>query len=554
MIKNVSRAEASVWRHRLASGFIGSAWLLVLSLSGSIVAISEDSNASHAFYSRAVIQEVQLEIPNAERERLYAALPQRVYVRGTFRWNDTLVENVGIRFKGNSSSHPDQPFKRSYLIKFNEFEKGQRFLGMRRVALDNAIQFGGLFSEILITDILRALGNWAPRANYSRLSVNGEYQGVYVNVERIDKSFVSRRYGKPRGALFKGEGGPGVNLASAGSDPHIYRKTFEPKTEAAESAYDELSRLLELVSAEMKPSDPETLRRLFFWDEFVRTIAVMLLSGAFDQLTGWNPHNFYLYQTVGEKRWHYIPSDLDVGFADQAFGRIPVIDGWNAAWPIAGGPPRPVLEKLLYHPTLLSEYRSEADRILEEYFRPELLHSKIDRLYSLIAEDLKSDPFPTRRATVPSDRNYDDVVRSMKAFIVKRYETARRQLDQPGERPPTPTQAKPTREQNSKQVPRPGIRPGAPTDLRVTSRSGNLIRLEWNDNAVGEVAHVVQRTDGQDQELFWNHIGRSMPNAIEAVDDRFDDQKTYAYRVYAVFPSPEGPVGTAVSNVAISRP
>lgn len=512
------------------------------------------SSESDPFYESEVVQEIQLDIPPAERERLYAALPERVYVKGTFRWRDVVLENVGIRFKGNSSSQPNQPHKRSYLIKFNEYEKGQRFLGMRRVALDNAIQFGSLFSEILMTDILRDLGNWCSRANYSRLLVNGEYQGVYVNVERIDESFVARQYEKPLGPLYKGEGGPGVNLASAGREAEIYRRSFEAKTDAADMAYPELARMLDVVSAEIHPNDPETLRGLFFWDEFVRTIAAMLFAGAFDQLTGWNPHNYYLYQDVTEKRWHYIPSDLDVGFADQAFGQIPVIEGWNAAWPIAGGPPRPILEKLLRHPSLLSQYRKEAKRILETYFRPEMLHEKLDSLYALIGEDLKVDPFPPRRATVPSDRDYKDVVQSMKAFMVKRYATARSQLDDPGVRPPSSIQAGPTPEQNANQVPRPGNKPGRPSELRIVSRSSKGIKLEWKDNAVGEVAHVVQRTDGLNQELFWNHIGRSMPNATEAIDDRFDPRGTYAYRIYAVFPGPDGPVGTEHSNVVISKP
>ena len=48
-----------------------------------------------------------------------------------------------------SSSGPDSSHKRAFLIAFSEFQKGQRFLGLRHVALDNGIQFGSLFSERL---------------------------------------------------------------------------------------------------------------------------------------------------------------------------------------------------------------------------------------------------------------------------------------------------------------------------------------------------------------------------------------------------------------------
>ena len=34
------------------------------------------------------------------------------------------------------------------------------------------------------------------------------------------------------------------------------------------------------------------------------------------------------------------------GFADNAFGQIPVIDAWDASWPLLP-PPRPLIERIL---------------------------------------------------------------------------------------------------------------------------------------------------------------------------------------------------------------
>ena len=81
----------------------------------------------------------------------------------------------------------------------------------------------------------------------------------------------------------------------------------------------------------------------------MKTTAVLLFAGAFDQYTGWQPHNYYLYRNPADQRWTYIPWDLDVGFADRAFGRIPVLNGWNAAWPapLRG---RPLMERLIASP------------------------------------------------------------------------------------------------------------------------------------------------------------------------------------------------------------
>ena len=525
----------------------------ILFWASALVVAADVPKPSDVFYDLSAVQEIRIAIRSSERERMLQALPERVYVPATFRWKDQTIQNVGVRFKGNSSSSPNQTHKRSYLIKFNEYEKGARFLGLRRVALDNAVQFGSLFSEPLITEILRDLGLHASRCNFTRLFVNDEYQGVYVNVERVDESFVQSQFGKPVGPLFKGEGGPGGNLASIGNVTAGYKKGFEPKTDEADDSYEKLVAFILAVSSAPNRSDPEVLERVMALDEFLKTMAVMLFSGAFDQLTGWNPHNYYLYQDVEDGRWHYLTSDLDVGFADKAFGRIPVIDGWNAAWPITGGPPRPLLEKILSDTALLSRYRNEADRILEAYFRPERLHSKLDALYQLIEADLENDPFPPGRVTVPSDRSYEDVVASMKAFIRRRYSVARGQLDKPGPRPKA-VDYLPAPPKNSNQQPQPGTLKGAPSELRVVARDRVSIRLEWKDNAVNEHAHIVQRTDGQDHSSFYNHIGKPARDVTQVVDRNIDPKLTYRYRVYAVFPTVNGPSGTKASNVVESRP
>ena len=39
-----------------------------------------------------------------------------------------------------------------------------------------------------------------------------------------------------------------------------------------------------------------------------------------------------------------------------------------------------------------------------------------------------------------------------------------------------------------------------------------------------------------------------------AVDDRVDPKATYLYRVYAVFPSPEGPAGSQPSEAVEAKP
>lgn len=325
------------------------------------------------FYRREQVQSIHLQVADKDLQRMLAALPERIDVLASFRWRDVAVENVSIRFKGNSSSHPKQSHKRSFLIKFDKYDKKQRFFGLRQVAFDNGIQFGSLFSEPIITDILRDHGIQTHRCNYAKLYFNKEYQGVYVNVERIDQSFIDAHLPDKAGPLFKVDlGGPGANLQYLGDEPAHYAKAFETKSKSAKK---EIVRLVTFIRW-INQSEPKAFAKNFDSkleaDDFLRTTAILLLAGAFDQLTGWNPHNYFLYHDGKSDRWRYLPWDLDVGFCETAFGKIRVLADWNASWPVpTSGAPNPLLERIIADPQLLARYRKEARKILDKSFEPD---------------------------------------------------------------------------------------------------------------------------------------------------------------------------------------
>lgn len=544
----------------IVSGFVRrfgrrlSAGMALVFMTGSLYAGKEESAS---FYAPNTVQSLRIEIADNHQKAMLAALPDRIYVPATLRWRETVVENVGIRFKGNSSSNPRQSHKRGYLIKVNEYDKGRRFLGLRRISLDNGVQFGGLYSEILITDVLRDLGLPASRCNYARLFLNDDYQGVYVNVERIDESFMDHSLEGADGLLYKAEGGPGVNLAYAGPNLDVYKRGFEPKSKAAERNFRALERFLAVIGDENPENvGRETLEKVLELEAFMQTMAVLLFSGAFDQATGWGPHNYYFYRPAEGGPWRYLTWDLDVGFADGAFGHVAVIDRWHAAWPLpGGGPPRPLLETILSRPELLQRYRKTAKRILESHFLPERLQKQIEDLYSLVKPHLELDPFPPGRITVPTDQTHRDVIESMVAFFERRYRLAQKQLENPGERPLyTRIEHRQDQERRRREnEPHPGDRQGSPTELQIVSREAGAVRLRWRNKAPRAAMHVIQRADGIDGQ-FRNHIGDPAPGLEEIVDPKIEDNKVYRYRVYAVFPSPQGPQGTQVSNEVISIP
>ena len=128
------------------------------------------------FYQPDEVQSVYLKVTDENMQRLLAALPERISVPASFRWREISIDNVAIRFKGNSSANPSQQHKRSFLIKFDEYDSDVRFLGLLRVSFDNGVQFGSLFSEPIITEILQDLGIKTHRCSSPRSSAACELQ------------------------------------------------------------------------------------------------------------------------------------------------------------------------------------------------------------------------------------------------------------------------------------------------------------------------------------------------------------------------------------------
>ena len=123
----------------------------------------------------------------------------------------------------------------------------------------------------------------------------------------------------------------------------------------------------------------DVLEERFVLDPFFKAHGRDDVLGAFDQYTGFNPHNFYLHDDPATGRMSYLVWDLDVGFADNAFGQVPVIDAWDASWP-APRVPRPLIERILDNEGLRARYLVHAERILEaissrQSLKPSSMHS-----------------------------------------------------------------------------------------------------------------------------------------------------------------------------------
>lgn len=138
-----------------------------------------------------------------------AGLPDSVWHPATFTYKGQTVPNVMIKLKGSTSwlqtIQLDEHPKMQFVIAFNEIDPEQRFMGVRKIELDMPRSDESFLRQRLALYALRQMGLPAQCANHAKLFLNGEYYGLYTNLERMDKEFLQLRYpGADDGDLWKG--------------------------------------------------------------------------------------------------------------------------------------------------------------------------------------------------------------------------------------------------------------------------------------------------------------------------------------------------------------
>ncbi len=129
------------------------------------------------------------------------------YYRCDVSVNGETFYGVGIRPKGNTSlttiAADPTTDRYSFKLEFDHYVDGQTCFGLDKLVLNNNYADATNMKEALIYDMYQYLGADASLYNYAKISVNGEYWGVYLAIEAVEDSFMLRNYGTQDGELYK---------------------------------------------------------------------------------------------------------------------------------------------------------------------------------------------------------------------------------------------------------------------------------------------------------------------------------------------------------------
>ena len=143
-------------------------------------------------------------------EDMLANAASETYYECDVEINGKMYYQVAIRPKGNTSlsSIVNDPTtdRYSFKLEFDHYVEGQTCYGLDKLILNNNYADATNMKEALVYDMFRYMGADASLYNYAKISVNGDYWGVYLALEAVEDSFMLRNYGTQNGALYKPEG------------------------------------------------------------------------------------------------------------------------------------------------------------------------------------------------------------------------------------------------------------------------------------------------------------------------------------------------------------
>ena len=113
---------------------------------------------------------------------------------------------VGIRAKGNTSLSSMAQYdndRYSFKIEFDHYQKKKTYRGLDKLSLNNIIQDATYMKDYWSYIFMNQMGLASPLCSYAEIYVNGEYWGLYLAVEGVEKAFLERNYGEDYGELYK---------------------------------------------------------------------------------------------------------------------------------------------------------------------------------------------------------------------------------------------------------------------------------------------------------------------------------------------------------------
>jgi len=247
------------------------------------------------------IPQFSLTIGAAEYQALLAA--PDVYVPVTLTYDGRDYGPVGVHLKGMQSWEPID-HKPSLHVNIDKFAPNASFFGLKDLTLNNMHSDFSMMHERLAYWVARQAGVPASRANHALVTINGQFYGLYTNVETVKKHILTRAFGNNTGSLFS-------------ATDVDFKPDYIPMYELVAGLDDRT--LLAGVASALTQTDPDTAMTAAGTfadiDQFTRYWALCAVVGQLDSFPYSDPgDDYFAYANPATGRLAFMPWGIDESF------------------------------------------------------------------------------------------------------------------------------------------------------------------------------------------------------------------------------------------------
>ena len=366
-------------------------FLVVLCLCMQVISLK-----AQTFYDMATIQDIYITFSQSNWDYILDTMRQNYstnrLIAQSVDINGTVFNNAGVSYKGNSSYNPNN-LKNPIHIELNYITAGQNYQGYKDIKLSNVSHDPSFLREALSYEILR---NYmpAPMSNYARVYINGNYHGLYVNVEAVNKDFVGQYFYSDTNPLFMCDKPdeftgttPAPNLAVLGVDSTAYYNAYDIKSNYGWGALSDLCQTLN--------NNTTQIESILDVDRALWMLAFNNLFVNLDSYTGSIGHNYYIYQD-NNNRFNTIVWDLNENFgrfANAGTGAQLNFTQMRELDPLLhlSNANRPLIQKLLGDQSNRKKYIAHLRTMLNEMISTGWYQTRGQALQTLIGPDVQAD-------------------------------------------------------------------------------------------------------------------------------------------------------------------
>lgn len=434
--------------------------LTILFMNGESLGIQKASSAlgyETRLFDTSKVHTVNIVMDNWDE--FIQSCTQKEYAQCSVIIDNEAYKNVAIRAKGNTSLSNVQNYgndRYSFKIEFDHYDDANTYYGLDKLCLNNIIQDNTYMKDYLTYQMMGFFGVNAPLSSYAQILVNGEEWGLYLAVESVEESFLSRNYGNDYGELYKPdsmgmeggrppEGGMQMPVRNGGEMDGMGRMGGMDRTGNSDVSliysddeYSSYSNIFDNAKTDISEKDKDrfiaslkklnennSIAEVVNVEDVIRYFVVHNFVCNFDSYTGSMIHNYYLYEKNGQLSM--IPWDYNLAFGGFVEGLdAESLVNYPIDTPVSGGTieSRPMLSWIFENEEYTELYHQYFAQFISQYFDSGYFAEVTDSVKAMISPYIESDP--TKFCTY---EEFEQGMDTLKEFCLLRAESVNAQLN-----------------------------------------------------------------------------------------------------------------------------